>query len=724
MHKKLAFLLPLLFLIFQTAAQNTSVSIRIMVRDAVSGEPLVGASVLTTQPKQGTITDATGSVIVKSGTSDSLEIKVSYPGYDDLLVQKAIPVTGETIQLDLQPTTEGLEEITIQSTRTNSRLEDSPTKVEVLGREDMDEENNLKPNNVASILGDYSGIQIQQTGLSSGNAAVRIQGLAGRYTQILKDGLPVYSGLSGDFGILQIQPLDLQQIELIKGPSSTLFGGGAIAGVINFISKTPGAKPEHSITLNQTTLGETNSTVWFSGKNKKTGYTFFGGATHQSPRDIDGDGFTDISRINTTTLHPRIFLYPNQKNTIAIGVTVTAENRMGGDFAAVKNGATMKHPYFEKNTIQRIIGDINYRYTTAHGEWTGKAAFSTFERNRQVPDWLFKGRQQDWFSELTYRQTESAHFRWVAGVNYRGNAFEKGQTDSLQFSDFQNHTIGAFGQTALQFGKLNVELGLRTDYHTRFGLFVLPTAAALYHISTAFSVRAGLGWGYATPNPLNTDDAENDLRRVRPLADGLDAEHSLGGNLEWNYHQLIHDRFTITFNQQFFHTQFQKPLVQKELPGGDVEWVIADKPVTTMGVDNYFRLDFDATEIYLGYTYQLAKQTYKPAQPYITLTPRHRAATVVAQDFGDHFRAGIEGAWTGYQVRDDGSHTIPYWFVAAMAGYKAKKFDVVLNCENLFDFRQTRHERVVLPPYSNPQFVRLWAPVDGRAVNLAVVYRW
>src|SRR6202008_333350 len=101
------------------------------------------------------------------------------------------------------------------------------------------EENTIRPANIASILGDVSGGQIQQSSATSGNSNVRIQGLDGRYTQILRDGMPLYDGFSGGFGILTVPPLDLKQIELIKGSASTLYGGGAIGGLINLVSKRP-----------------------------------------------------------------------------------------------------------------------------------------------------------------------------------------------------------------------------------------------------------------------------------------------------------------------------------------------------------------------------------------------------------------------------------------------------------------------------------------------------
>jgi iron complex outermembrane receptor protein/outer membrane receptor for ferrienterochelin and colicins len=92
----------------------------------------------------------------------------------------------------------------------------------VLGIEEMNDESTLKPGNIASIIGDMSGIQIQQSSAVSGNSNVRIQGLEGKYTQVLRDGMPLFEGYSGGFGILTIPPLDLRQVELIKGAASTL----------------------------------------------------------------------------------------------------------------------------------------------------------------------------------------------------------------------------------------------------------------------------------------------------------------------------------------------------------------------------------------------------------------------------------------------------------------------------------------------------------------------
>ena len=143
-----------------------------------------------------------------------------------------------------------------------------------------------------------------------------------------------------------------------------------------------------------------------------------------------------------------------------------------------------------------------------------------------------------------------------------------------------------------------------------------------------------------------------------------------------------------------------------------------------MGWDTYLRMTIDEWEIYFGYTYTMARQEYNTAQPYITLTPRNRAASVITHEIEGKWRFGLESSYTGFQYRQDGTKTPDYFFMAAMVEKKFKHFSFVLNCENLLDERQTKKESILIPPSSNPRFTPLWGPIDGRVINLSVVLRF
>src|SRR6201989_1492470 len=178
-----------------------------------------------------------------------------------------------------------LEAVVVSATRSSRTIANIPTRVEVISGEELDEKSNMKPGDIRMMLAESTGIQTQQTSATSGNSSIRIQGLDGKYTQIIRDGFPLYSGFSGGLGLMQIAPLDLKQIEVIKGSSSTLYGGGAIAGLVNLVSKTPTAKKELSFLANGTSAGGLDLSSFYSQKFNKVGLTVFGSFNTGKPYD-------------------------------------------------------------------------------------------------------------------------------------------------------------------------------------------------------------------------------------------------------------------------------------------------------------------------------------------------------------------------------------------------------------------------------------------------------
>lgn len=339
--KKIIFILLLFYCVNKIYSQQT---INIHCFDSTTQQAIEKTSI-SVNGKSVVSSNSKGIAILTLNNGEH-KIVVSNIGYATKIIAITIPTYNTNFEVALLPQQKELEDvIVVSSTRNNQRIENAPIKVEVLGKEEMIEESTIKPAGIASILGDVSGVQIQQSSATSGNANVRIQGLDGRYTQILKDGLPLFDGFSGGFGVLSIPPLDLKQIELIKGSASTLYGGGAIGGLINIISKKPSATPEKTIILNQTTLNETNINTFFSKKNKSFGYTFFGGYTHQKQVDVNDDGFSDLPLLKSIVLHPRLFFYINKNASITAGYTATIEERKGGDIFVLDNKQDASHQF-------------------------------------------------------------------------------------------------------------------------------------------------------------------------------------------------------------------------------------------------------------------------------------------------------------------------------------------------------------------------------------------
>ena len=235
--KKILFVSFFMTLNLCVYAQNT---FKAVIKDSEKKEPLMGVTAQVTGTTIATISDENGQIILTGIANGLQEIQFSYIGFAQSTDNFNFPLEDTApIEILLYEQSEDLEEIVISSTRSTRTIQNIPTRIEFIGSEELDEKGNMKAGDIRMLLAESTGIHVQTTSPTSANASIRIQGLDGRYTQILKDGFPIYSGASSGLGLLQIPPLDLKQVEVIKGSTSTLYGGGAIAGLVNLISKTP-----------------------------------------------------------------------------------------------------------------------------------------------------------------------------------------------------------------------------------------------------------------------------------------------------------------------------------------------------------------------------------------------------------------------------------------------------------------------------------------------------
>jgi len=714
--KKYVQLLGIMMISLSAFSQN---SLRIVVKDSINGEPLSNVSVVLN--REGKATGRDGLVVFPDLTSGNHDAVFSVVGYISKTVSVQIPDTSVLIVL-LQRREAVLEDVTISTTRTNQRIENSPLKVEVLGKEEMDEENAIRPANIMSLIGDISGIQIQQSSAVSGNANVRIQGLEGRYTQVLRDGMPLFEGFSGNFGLLTIPPLDLKQIELVKGSASTLYGGGAIGGLINLISKRPTVKGEDILTLNQTTLKESDVNAYVSKRYKNIGYSFFGGYTRQNFADVNHDELSDVPKLNTFIIHPRLFFYPSQKTTIIAGYSGTFEKREGGDVFVLRGEKNSSHQYFENNKTKRNTGELIIESNlSSRLKGTIKTSLSNFDRTIETDTHFFHGQELNYYTEASVLLSADK-MDWVGGINFIGDEFRKKVSDPILLHDFDNRTVGAFLQNTFRFKENDIlETGLRLDHHFNYGNFVLPRIALFHRFNEAWASRFGIGAGYKTPNALAPQNVEYDIEQLSPVDNKVKAEKSYGFNAEVNYKKEWGEGNSFFINQAFFLTRLHSPVVATELPSGVVQFANADKPVISKGFDTYVQWEVNDWEIYAGYTFTIAERKYLSQNKFVPLTPKNRFATVIAKEITEKLRAGLESSYTGRQHRMDATTTPGYLFVAAMIGYNFNShINLVLNCENLLDYRQSKQEALYEGSLLHPEFKPLWAPIDGRVLNLSL----
>ena len=239
------------------------------------------------------------------------------------------------------------EHVTVAATRTDKRIEDQPMRVEVLDREEIEEKLMMTPGDIVMMLNEMGGLRVQATSPSLGAASVRIQGMRGRYTRFLSDGLPLFGEQVGSFGLLQIPPMDLAQVEVIKGVASSLYGAGAMGGVVNLVSRRPGKEPERELLVNRSSRGATDGVFWTSRPLSPTwGMTLLAGAHGQEQADVNGDDWADLPHYARGIVRPRVFWDDHAGRSFFATAGAMWEDRSGGTLSG-KVLAPLGSPYVE-----------------------------------------------------------------------------------------------------------------------------------------------------------------------------------------------------------------------------------------------------------------------------------------------------------------------------------------------------------------------------------------
>lgn len=692
----------------------------ILIKDAKTKEPLTGAIVNIENTSIGTAADLDGRAVLKNITADSVILHFRMTGYRDLFDTVRLPGHTDTLVVWLDQAEEEMEEIVVSSTRSSRTIQDVPTRVELIAGDELDEKANMKPGDIRMLLSESTGMQTLQTSATSGNSNIRIEGLDGRYTQILKDGFPLYSGFAGGLGLLQTPPLDLKRVEVIKGANSTLYGGGAIAGLINLISKTPGYEREMSFIANVTSAGGTDVDGFYSKRNKHAGLTLYMAYNANKAYDPAGIGFTAIPQFNRYTLNPRVFLYPSANTDIVIGLNTTIEDRQAGDTHYLAGDRDSTHSYFENNKTQRISSEFEVtRRLTGHSTITARNSLSYYNRIIDAPAYTFDGFQNGSFSEINY-STHKENNEWVIGFNLFTDGFKERHLTPTPVRDYTTVTWGLFVQNTYNISShFIVESGLRGDYVQKYGGILLPRISLLYKVNAQLSSRLGGGLGYKTPTIFTEESERIIYKNILPISlDTNRLEHSYGANWDANYRTAFFDnKVTFSFNQLFFYTQLNAPLMLVDRGGGLYSFENMKARIESRGAETNIKIGYKHLKLFLGYTFthsHIHDDTFYRETP---LTPRHHTNSVLMYEVENKWKVGLEAYYYSKQHLSDMTLGHDYWLCGFMAERIWKHVSVYINFENFLDTRQTRFGPIYTGSITNPQFKDIYAPLDGFVVN-------
>ena len=697
-------------------------SLKITVKDIDSKLPLNAVRATIQAQSLTSYSNAEGIITFENLDEAMYFMSFQLEGY--VVENKTIQVPLKTVEVIvfMKSTAEEMDEIIITSTRGTRTINNIPTRVEFIAGEELEEKANMKPGDIRMMLNESTGIQTQQTSATSGNSSIRIQGLDGRYTQILKDGFPVYSGASSGLGLLQTPPLDLKQVEIIKGSASTLYGGGAIAGLVNLVSKTPKDERELRFLLNGTSAGGLDINGFYGQRFDKIGLTIFASHDRNAAYDPADIKLTAIPKFERYNFNPKLFLYLNDKTELNFGVNTVFEDRIGGNIDYIKNRSDFPDSYFEKNKTQRVSTQFTLSHKINDRESIiVKNSINNFSRVITIPDYLFDGVQTSTFSEFTYVNNGELS-QWIAGANLYTDEFKEKKKSAFPERDYNQITYGAFVQNTVKATEwLLLETGLRGDYVHEYGFSLLPRASALFRISPKLSSRLGGGLGYKTPTIFTEESESIQYQNVLPINSDINKlEKSFGFNFDVNYKTHITDALSLSVNQLFFYTKVNNPLILTPLANDTFQFLNVDGNLNTKGTETNLKLSYEDFKLFIGYTYTDATVENNGNKSRNPLTAKHRLNNVLMYEVEDKWKVGLEAYYYSPQQLTDGSTSRDYWIFGVMIEKLWENFSIYANFENFTDTRQTRFGSIYTGTLSKPLFKDIFAPLDGFVVNAGI----
>jgi outer membrane receptor for ferrienterochelin and colicins len=617
-----------------------------------------------------------------------------------------------SVSVDLEEGAEEIEGIVVSSTRTGQRIEDEPTRVEVLSREEVEEKMLMTPGDVSMMLNETSGLRVQITSPSLGGANVRVQGLRGRYTQLLSDGLPLYGGQSGALGLLQIPPMDLGQVEVIKGAASALYGSSALGGVVNLISRRPGEEPERELLINQTTRGGTDLVGYASAPfSERWGYSLLASVHRQGEVDVDDEGWTDMPGYRRAVVRPRLFWDNGAGQSIFVTAGATAENRAGGglvptgDFPEALEtrrgdvGAVGRFLFGGTRLLAVRASGMSQRHAHGFGDVTEEDLHSTG------------------FAEAAYSGSGGGH-TWVLGAALQA---ERYQADDVEGFDYTYTTPSLFAQEEFAPTEwLTLSLAGRADWHSEYGAFLNPRLSLLLR-PAGWTVRGSVGTGYFAPTPFTEETESIGLSRVLPLADDVDVERARTASLD-----VGRSFGDLEVNATLFGSRTENvlQLVESNAEPGMLELVNAAGPTRTWGTELLARWHREPFHVTATHTFLRSREDSPEGggRREVPLTPRHALGMVGMWEAEGEGRVGLEVYYTGRQALEENpfrTESRPYLILGLLAERRLGRARAFINLENLLDVRQTRWDPLVLPSRSaeGRWTTDAWAPLEGRVVN-------
>lgn len=566
------------------------------VTDKGSGEHLPYISVGIKGTTIGTTTDASGHYFLKNLPAGKLTVEVRYVGYRT--IQKEITVmenTSKELNFELTQDNISLDEVVVSANRVETVRRVAPNLVNVLDNKVFDQ---TQSTSLAQGLNFQPGVRVEDNCQNCGFTQVRINGLDGHYSQILIDSRPVFSALTGVYGLEQIPANMIERVEVVRGGGSALFGSSAIGGTINIITKEPlrnSAELSHSLlSIGGSNAFENNTTLNASlvTDNNKAGFYVYGQNRYRSGYDYNGDGYTELPNLHNQTIGMRSFFRLTPYSKLTVQYHGINEFRRGGNMLNVPpheaniteqvehniNGGGASYDWISENEQNRVNAYFSFQ-NTARKSYYGGTGEGLTEEDKENAEKAY-GRTKDLttvigaqyihsFPKLIFMPSDL-----TIGAEYNYDALNDIVLGYNRFLNQKVRISSTFLQNEWKNKEWSLLVGGRLDKHNLIKhLIFSPRVNVRYNPTEDINLRVSYAGGFRAPQAFDEDlhvGLVGGERVVTRLADNLKEERSNSFSLSADlYHSfgsvqtnLLIEGFYTDLNNVFSLRKLDKPDAQ------------------------------------------------------------------------------------------------------------------------------------------------------------------
>lgn len=590
----------------------------------------------------GSTTDETGHYFLKNVPTGEQTMIFSMVGYETKEITIHIQADSTYVcDVSLDEAGYALEDVVVSANKYASKQKEVATIVNVISPLVIE---NTSSHSMADVLNFQPGLRVEMACGNCGVPQLRINGLDGQYSQILLDSRPIFSSLASVYGLEQIPTGMVDRVEVIRGGCSALFGANAIGGVVNIITKEP---CRNYINLsNQSGFSETgaydinthlNASVL--SPNEKIGVYLFGVRRDRKQYDRDGDGYSDIPKLQTTTLGFRSFFKTSTYSKITAEYHHTTEFRRGG--YGIESLQPHESPLTEQ--LKHNINAVSLRWDY----------YSTDNRHCVTPYASFQHTGRESYFGTDYNPNaygKSKDITAVAGGQYRfsypcgkmsadlsvGMEYSFNQLHDQILGYHRNlwqtvHLYGGYVQNEWKNTQWSVLIGGRIEKHNLLKKPIFaPRVNVRYTPIKDLILRTGYASGYRAPQTYDEDlhvGAVGGEVHLISLAADLKEERSHSVTLSADWYRTV-GKWSFNLTIEGFFTQLNDVFALRE-DGHDAQGNLlltrvnaSGARVTGMNVEGKVNYGKWFT-LQVGYTYQQSRYI-KDFQWSEAVTPQRR----------------------------------------------------------------------------------------------------